>query len=290
MRKGIILAGGAGSRLFPLTAATSKQLLPLYDKPLVYYPLSTLMLAGIQEILIISTPRDTPILQNLLGNGAHLGLRLEYIVQQNPNGLPEAFVLAESFLAGSPVAMILGDNFYHGQGLSKLLEEQSKSHRNSVFVYRVEDPKRFGVAEIDHNGKIISVEEKPEKPKSNWAITGLYFFDDTVSERAAALKPSARGETEIVDLIKLYLSENSLDAVQFPRGYAWFDAGTPQSLLRASNYVEVIQERQGIYISAPEEVSLRMGFVSDAKFRGNAHNMPNSKYKEYLERTLHECL
>lgn len=288
-RKGIILAGGAGSRLYPLTHATSKQLLPLYDKPVIYYPLTTLMLAGITEILVISTPRDTPVIESLLGDGSNFGIKLTYKVQENPNGLPEAFVLAEDFLAGSPVAMVLGDNFYHGQGLSALLEKTSNNtETNTVFCYQVEDPKRFGVAEIDKSGRVLSVEEKPAEPKSNYAITGLYFFDKTVVEKAKNLKPSARGETEIVDLIKAYMSESSLQALKLPRGYAWFDAGTPDSLISASLYVQIIQMRQGIIIGSPEEVAYRMNMVNFDDLFNSVEQMPRSTYRIYLKRILNE--
>jgi glucose-1-phosphate thymidylyltransferase len=281
--KGIILAGGNGTRLYPLTIAANKQLLPIYDKPVIYYPLTTLMLAGIRDILIISTPRDLPSVQRLLGDGSRFGMRFEYQVQNEARGLPEAFILGKDFINNSPVAMILGDNFFHGQGLStKVQQTASDLAGANIFTYMVEDASRYGVAVIGDNGQIIDIEEKPLKPRSNMAITGLYYFDGSVSERSQALKPSKRNELEITDLMKSYMREGLLSHTQLGRGYVWFDVGTPHSLLSASNYVEVIQSRQGIAIASPEEVALRMGFIDQSTFEAVCSVLPDGFYKKYL--------
>lgn len=287
VKKGIILAGGSGSRLYPLTITVNKQQLPIYDKPTIYYPLTTLMLAGIRDILVISTPKDLTPLKTLLGSGNHLGLNFTYQVQDKPNGLPEAFIVGEKFISQEPVAMILGDNFFHGHGLSEAVFEAAQNLKGAnLFTYSVEDPHRYGVVVLDNNEKVIEIEEKPQNPKSNLAVTGLYYFDDTVSERAKLLKPSKRNELEIVDLIKSYILDKNLSITQLGRGYVWFDAGTPKSLLDASNYVEVIQSRQGISIASPEEVAWRMEFIDDKIFKRNIELMPKSKYQEYLLRLI----
>lgn len=287
IKKGIILAGGTGSRLYPLTIATNKHLLPIYDKLLIYYPLTTLMLAGIQEILLITTSRDLPILKNILGSGDQLGLNITYAIQENPNGLPEAFLIGEKFIENEPVAMILGDNFLHGHGLPEvLMSAGNQLQGSSIFICSVEDPERYGIVVLDKDKKIVDIEEKPQDPKSALAIIGLYYFDGSVSERVKKLKPSHRQELEMVDLIKTYIQDDALSAIQLGRGYVWFDAGTPQSLHDASNYVEVIQSRQGIVIASPEEVAWRMKFIDSARFISNVNAMPNSLYKKYLLRVL----
>lgn len=282
IEKGIILAGGSGSRLYPLTIASNKQLLPIYDKPVIYYPLSTLMLAGIKNILVISSQKDLKAIESFLGDGKNLGIKIEYLPQEKPNGLPEAFIIGEEFINESPVAMILGDNFFHGHGLSEAVYKSAKGLSGAhIFTYQVDDPHRYGIAVISDE-KVLDIEEKPLKPKSNLAITGLYYFDGTVSERARNLIPSARGELEIVDLIRSYINENSVKVTQLGRGFAWFDAGTPKSLLEASQYVEVIQSRQGISIASPEEIAWRMGFISLDTLKKLVNVMPASKYKESL--------
>jgi glucose-1-phosphate thymidylyltransferase len=283
--KGIILAGGYGSRLFPLTIAANKQVLPIYDKPVIYYPLTTLMLAGIRNILIISTPKDLPAIKNLLGMGESFGMSFSYQPQENPNGLPEAFILGEKFINNEPVAMILGDNFFHGHGLSEAVFKPAQSLSGAhIFTYNVEDPERYGIVTLNKHEKIIHIEEKPSKAKSKLAITGLYYFDGSVIERSQKLKPSSRGELEIVDLIKSYLAENRVTLTQLGRGYVWFDAGTPKSLLEASQYVETIQSRQGVFIASPEEVAWRMNFINMPDFENLLFKMPKSKYKEYLSK------
>ena len=287
IKKGIILAGGAGSRLYPLTVASNKQLLPIYDKPVIYYPLTTLMLAGIREVLIISSSNDLPNLQKLLGSGENLGMNFSYIEQENPNGLPEAFILGEKFINNESVAMILGDNFFHGHGLASVISEPFiKFNGCHVFTYNVDDPERYGVVVLDDQKNIIDVEEKPIKPKSNLAITGLYYFDGSVAERSKKLKPSSRGELEIVDLIKSYMIEHSASFTQMARGLVWLDAGTPKSLLEASQYVEVIQSRQGTFIASPEEVALRSGFIDESAFKKLISKMPKSKYQDYLKKLV----
>jgi glucose-1-phosphate thymidylyltransferase len=285
--KGIILAGGNGTRLYPLNVATSKQLLPVYDKPAVYYPLTTLMLAGIKNILIISTPRDIVNIKELFGTGEQFGMKFEYADQEQPTGLPEAFVIGEKFIGNQPVAMILGDNFFHGHGLSqKVYEAAQNIIGGHLFLYLVDNPSRYGIAIIDDNQKIIEVTEKPSKPKSKLAITGLYFFDGSVAEKAKKLQKSARGETEIVDLINTYLKERNLNYSLLGRGYVWFDIGMPKSLLDASNYVEVIQSRQGVYIASIEEVAFRMKFIDKNQLNNIINKLPFGDYREYLESLL----
>ena len=283
--KGIILAGGAGTRLYPLTRVTSKQLLPVYDKPMIFYPLSTLMLAGIRDILIISTPEDTPRFEALLGDGSQFGITLSYKVQPSPDGLAQAFILGEEFLAGGPGAMILGDNIFYGNGFRTMLKaavKNAEEGRATVFGYYVPDPERFGVVEFDENGKALSIEEKPKEPKSNYAVTGLYFYPAGVSEMANQVKPSARGELEITTLNDMYLAEGRLDVQLLGRGFAWLDTGTMQSLLQAAEFVEMIQSRQGITISAPEEIAFINGFVDREKLMESAKAYGKSPYGEHL--------
>lgn len=286
-KKGIILAGGKGSRLYPLTLATSKQLLPIYDKPVIYYPLTTLMLAGIKEILIISTARDIQAIKNLFGDGRQYGISIQYKIQIKPNGLPEAFIIGEEFIDHEPVAMILGDNFFHGNGLSTLLLHSAQNINGvHIFVYPVDDPSAYGVVDIDKNGKIIGLVEKPEKFISHLAITGLYYFDGSASSRAKKLQPSARGELEIVDLIRSYLNDQLIDLTLFGRGYVWFDVGVPKTLLHASNYVEMIQSRQGIIIASPEEVAWNMGYINNTDFLKLIKILPDNPYRKYLKGLL----
>ncbi len=287
--KAIILAGGAGTRLYPLTMVTSKQLLPVYDKPMIYYPLSVLMLAGIQDILVISTPDDTPNFQKLLGDGAQFGINLSYAVQPYPGGLAQAFLVGEEFVAGDACAMILGDNIFYGNGLSKLLQEAvSNQDRATVFGYYVEDPERFGVVEFDQDGKVISVEEKPKVPKSNYAITGLYFYDKKVVEYAKALKPSARGELEITDLNRVYLEQGRLDVKLLGRGFAWLDTGTVESLLDAAEFIKTIEKRQGIKISAPEEIAYVQGWIDKEELLESAERYGKSPYGQHLKRVAEQ--
>lgn len=285
--KGIVLAGGSGTRLYPLTKVTSKQLLPIYDKPMVYYPLSTLMLAGIKDILIISTPEDTPRFKELLGDGSQFGISLEYKVQPRPDGLAQAFILGEEFLNGGPGAMILGDNIFYGNGFRTLLKAAVKDAeecgRATVFGYYVPDPERFGVVEFDKSGKALSIEEKPKNPKSNYAVTGLYFYPAGVSARANQVKPSDRGELEITTLNKMYLKDKLLDVQLLGRGFAWLDTGTMSSLLQAANFVETIQSRQGIVISAPEEIAYINGFIEKDKLMESAKAYGKSPYGEHLK-------
>ena len=284
--KGIILAGGSGTRLYPLTLVTSKQLLPVYDKPMIYYPLSTLMLAGIKDILIISTPADTPRFEKLLGDGSQFGIKLSYKVQPSPDGLAQAFTLGKDFINGEPCAMILGDNIFYGNGFTKLLKQAAADARNgkaTVFGYYVNDPERFGVVDFDKDGKAISIEEKPEHPKSNYAVTGLYFYPAGVSEKAAQVKPSARGEIEITSLNDMYLQEGNLDVQLLGRGYAWLDAGTMQSLVDASNYVKMVEERQGVSISAPEEIAYIHGWIYKDKLLDAAKHYGKSPYGQHLK-------
>jgi len=285
--KGIILAGGSGTRLYPLTKAISKQIIPIYDKPMIYYPLSVLMLANIREILIISTPRDLPVFEELLGDGSQLGLKLEYKVQEHPNGLAEAFIIGEEFIGNDNVCLILGDNIFYGSGLSGLLEEASKLKEGAVvFGYPVKDPRAYGVVEFDKNGKAISLEEKPENPKSNYAIPGLYFYDNTVISKAKTLKPSNRGELEITAINKKYLKESKLNVKKFGRGIAWLDTGTPEGLLEASNFVEVIQKRQGFYIACLEEIAYQKNWISKEQLLHKINELKNCDYKIYLKNLL----
>ena len=285
--KGIVLAGGSGTRLYPLTKVTSKQLLPVYDKPMIYYPLSTLMLAGIKDILIISTPDDTPRFEALLGDGNQFGISLSYKVQPSPDGLAQAFILGEEFLAGGPGAMILGDNIFYGNGFRTMLRAAVKNAeengRATVFGYYVPDPERFGVVEFDENGRALSIEEKPKEPKSNYAVTGLYFYPAGVADRANQVKPSARGELEITTLNDMYLNDGLLDVQLLGRGFAWLDTGTMSSLLQAANFVEMIQSRQGITISAPEEIAYINGFIGHEKLLESAKAYGKSPYGEHLK-------
>ena len=281
--KGIILAGGSATRLFPLSKSISKQIMPVYDKPMIYYPLSTLMLAGIREVLIISTPRDLPMFQQLLGSGESLGMRFEYIIQEVPNGLAQAFVLGEKFLNGESACLILGDNIFYGQGFSKMLYQAKNIEKGAcVFGYYVKDPRAYGVVEFNESGTVISIEEKPEKPKSNYAIPGLYFYDHTVAERAKVLKPSARGEYEITDLNRTYLEEGSLKVELFGRGFAWLDTGNCDSLLEASNFVETIQKRQGFYVSCIEEIAWRNKWISDKQLHNLGKSLDKTEYGQYI--------
>jgi glucose-1-phosphate thymidylyltransferase len=281
--KGIILAGGSATRLFPLSKAISKQIMPVYDKPMIYYPLSTLMLAGIREVLIISTPHDLPMFRKLLGAGDDLGMKFEYIVQEAPNGLAQAFVLGADFLAGEPGCLILGDNMFHGQGFSKMLKEAASIEKGAcIFGYYVKDPRAYGVVEFDDRGKVISLEEKPEKPKSNYAVPGLYFYDKTVTQKAKILKPSARGEYEITDLNKCFLEEGSLKVQLFGRGFAWLDTGNCDSLLEAGNYVETIQNRQGFYISCIEEIAWRNKWIDNKQLESLGRKLDKTAYGQYI--------
>ena len=281
--KGIILAGGSGTRLYPLTKAISKQIMPIYDKPMIYYPLSVLMLANIREILIISTPRDLPVFEELLGDGSQLGLKLEYKVQKHPNGLAEAFIIGEEFIGNDNVCLILGDNIFYGSGLSGLLEEAAKLEEGAVvFGYPVKDPRAYGVVEFDKNGKAISLEEKPEKPKSNYAIPGLYFYDNTVLKKVKSIKPSARGELEITSVNEKYLEEGKLSVKKFGRGVAWLDTGTHEALLEAANFVQTVQKRQGFYIACIEEIAYQKGWIGEEEVRELAKVMMKTEYGKYL--------
>ncbi len=281
--KGIILAGGSATRLYPLSKAISKQIMPVYDKPMIYYPLSTLMLAGIREVLIISTPRDLPMFKELLGDSTDLGMRFEYIVQEKPNGLAQAFILGESFLNGDSACLILGDNMFYGQNFSSMLKEARSIDKGAcIFGYYVRDPRAYGVVEFDESNKVISLEEKPEKPKSNYAVPGLYFYDSSVVKRAKDLKPSARGEYEITDLNKTYLAEGLLKVKQFGRGFAWLDTGNADSLLEASNFVETIQNRQGLYVSCIEEIAWRNGWISDNQLEELGKSLDKTSYGKYI--------
>ena len=283
--KGIILAGGSGTRLYPLTMVTSKQLLPVYDKPMIYYPLSTLMLAGIRDILIISTPTDLPNFERLLGDGSRYGINLSYAVQPSPDGLAQAFLIGEEFIDGDSCAMVLGDNIFYGSGLKKHLREAAAREVGAtVFGYYVDDPERFGIVEFDENGKAVSLEEKPKNPKSNYCVTGLYFYDNRVVEMAKKVKPSARGELEITDLNKLYLEDDTLNVVTLGRGYAWLDTGTMDALAEATEFVKVIENRQGIQISAVEEIAYKNGWISKEKLIESAEKYGKSPYGEHLRK------
>lgn len=289
--KGIILAGGAGTRLYPLTMVTSKQLLPVYDKPMIYYPLSTLMLAGIKDILIISTPEDTPRFEHLLGNGNQFGISLSYKVQPSPDGLAQAFLLGEEFIGSDTCAMVLGDNIFYGNGFSPLLRQavsNAEAGKATVFGYFVPDPERFGVVEFDPSGHVVSVEEKPKEPKSNYAITGLYFYDNRVVSLAKQVQPSARGELEITDLNRLYLEDTSLKVQLLGRGFAWLDTGTMDSLVEAADFVRMIEKRQGIKISAPEEIAFRNGWISKEELLASAARYGKSPYGEHLKRVAEQ--
>ena len=286
--KGIILAGGSGTRLHPLTLSVSKQLMPIYDKPMIYYPLSTLMYAGINEVLIISTPKDLPLFQNLLGDGKKYGCSFEYAVQEHPNGLAEAFLIGEEFIGNDKVALILGDNIFYGTGLEKLLQANNNPDGGIIYAYRVNDPERYGVVEFNEDGKAISIEEKPEYPKSNYAVPGIYFYDNTVVEIAKNIKPSHRGELEITDVNKEYLKQGNLSVSILDRGTAWLDTGTFQSLMQASQFVEVIEQRQGLKVGAIEWVAFEMGYIDETQLRKLAEPLLKSGYSKNLMQLLNK--
>jgi glucose-1-phosphate thymidylyltransferase len=283
--KGIILAGGKGSRLHPITLAVSKQLLPVYDKPMIYYPLAMLMLAGIREILIISTPEDLPLFRRLLGGGQEWGMQFSYTAQSEPRGLADAFIVGEEFIGGNPACLILGDNLFFGQGLSGQLQQAAKIKEGGlVFAYPVREPQRYGVVELNDQGRAVSLEEKPDKPRSNFAVPGLYFYDHQVASIARSLKPSARGEIEITDLNRIYMEMGQLQVQRLGRGIAWLDAGTHESLLQAANFIQAVQERQGIMVCCPEEIAYREGFISREKLVAIANSYASNSYREYLFR------
>jgi glucose-1-phosphate thymidylyltransferase len=287
--KGILLAGGSGTRLYPVTQVISKQLLPVYDKPMVYYPLSTLMLAGIRDVMIISTPHDTPRFQQLLGDGAQWGLNLSYAIQPSPDGLAQAFIIGREFVGGAPCALVLGDNIFYGHDLSVSLQRAATITSGArIFAYPVNDPERYGVIEFDHAGRAVSIEEKPKQPKSRYAVTGLYFYDNEVLDIAASLKPSARGELEITDVNRRYLELGRLEVVMMGRGHAWLDTGTHETLLEAAHFIETIERRQGLKIACPEEIAYRLGYVSADELRKLAQPMGSSAYGRYLLRVLED--
>ena len=283
-RKGIVLAGGSGTRLYPLTQSISKQLLPVYDKPMVYYPLSVLMLAGIREVLVINTPHEQALFQRLLGDGSQWGMRIEYAAQPSPDGLAQAFLIGEEFLDGAPSCLVLGDNIFHGHGMSEMLARaDARTDGATVFGYWVSDPERYGVADFDGDGRVVGLEEKPAKPKSNYAVTGLYFYDGRAPAFAASLKPSPRGELEITDLNRCYLQEQRLHLEQLGRGYAWLDTGTHRSLLEASNFIETIEARQGLRVCCPEEIAWSNGWIDDAQLQALAAPLAKNGYGQYLQ-------
>jgi glucose-1-phosphate thymidylyltransferase len=288
--KGIILAGGSGTRLYPLSSAVCKQLLPVYDKPMIYYPISTLLLAGLRDILIISTPSDLPRFERILGDGSQMGVSFSYQEQPKPEGIAQAFILAESFLAGDSACLILGDNVFYGTGYVSQLRQAAETKTGAtIFAYQVRDPQRYGIVDFDDSGKALSIEEKPEKPKSHYAVPGLYFYDQRVVQVAKELKPSARGELEITDVNKAYLAWGELQVLRFSRGIAWLDMGTHRSLLEASNFIEAIETRQGLKIGCVEEVAFHMGYINTDQLRRIVEATPRSQYREYLEHVLHEA-